>query len=80
MSFKILLIIGIVGFIIYKIGRFIYRVNKIYTTIKKTIRQEFMQDEPTAFRKVGDFEIRQPSRPSSKTKNDEGYTDFEEVK
>lgn len=80
MSFKFLLIIGILGFIIYKIGRFIYKVNKIYTTIKKTIRQEFMQGETETYHKVGDFEIRQSSSKSSQKRNNDEYTDFEEVK
>jgi hypothetical protein len=77
---KYLLLFIILGFIFYKVGRFVWRVYRVYSAVKKAVKDN-LSDSAEQFIKFGKVEVKTRPQTTRRPKPQEDeYTDFEEVK
>ncbi|MCU0444431.1 MAG: hypothetical protein MUE85_05885 [Microscillaceae bacterium] len=77
---KYIILFLILGFVLYKIGRFFWRAYLIYSALKKAIKEN-IHSTGEDFVKFGQFDIKNRPKASDKKHPQSGeYIDFEEVK
>jgi hypothetical protein len=84
--FKILLILGLIGYVVYRFGRKIYQVARIIAGVGDAIAHKQKQANtpftppPSYQDKENNINVYSPEKPKKKDPSGGDYVDYEEVK